>query len=226
MMLAARPDVLHRVWDFLGAEYIRTDIDLALQSHALKEQFNNWVFDIRADERGRKIFETVHLYCTLAHPELSGRLQGALELLKLQCVNKDLRTKCLDVLKATRVDLYEFVNASRPIQIPAISPDYGKKLRSCHRHILQQALRLDFVYEEQNECLRRLEFLQNSFRQLMWKKQVRLLTWRALKRHKEAVQKRMYKGEVFSWEECVDWWGAWYEISTLYEWFMQLEREG
>ena len=39
-----------------------------------------------------------------------------------------------------------------------------------------------------------------------------------------SVHKRIYKGEVFNWEECVDLWGYHYEISKLYEWFVQLKK--
>ena len=52
----------------------------------------------------------------------------------------------------------------------------------------------------------------------------RLQTWKTLESQQESVHKRMYKGEVFNWEECVDLWGYHYEISKLYEWFVQLKK--
>ena len=223
-MIQARTVVVNSVWEFLGAEYIRSDTDLALQSHALTNQFHNWAFDVLTDERARRGFEAEHFYSTLAHPNLTGRLQGALDILELQCVNKHLRAKCLEVLKVKKVDLYEFVNASRPVQLPTISPTFPCKLRNIKGTILKQAFRLGVMDKEQHECIRRLESLEDSFRQLRRMGQVRVQTWRKLKHHKGAIGKRMYKEEIFNWEECVDWWSSYYEISTLYEWFTQLEK--
>ena len=224
MIRAARTVVLNSVSEFLRAEYIRSDIDLALQSHALTEQFHNWAFDVLTNERARRRFEVEHFYSTLAHPNLTGRLQGALDILELQCVNKHLRAKCSEVLKLKKVHLYEFVNASRPVQLPTISPTFPCKLRNIKGTILKQAFRLGVMDKEQHECIRRLESLEDSFRQLRRMGQVRVQTWRKLKHHKGAIGKRMYKEEIFNWEECVDWWSSYYEISTLYEWFTELEK--
>ena len=223
MIQAWRSVVLQRVCDFLGAEYIRSDIDLALQSEALKEQFNKWVFHVLSDERAGRRFENVHFYSTLAHPELSCRLKGARDILELQYVNKVLQMKCLEVLKLKQINAYELVCASQPVQIPAISLNFGSILRKTRFKLEKQTV-CALSYEEQRECIRKLRFLEDSFRQLLFLKRMRLLKWRALKGRKEAVQKRMYNGEVFSWEECVDWWGYYYEISALYEWFIQLEK--
>ena len=120
MMLAVDIVVLLWIWDFLGAVYIGSDIHLALQSHAVERQFNNWVFHVLIDEQVRCMFENVDFFCAPVHPCVSGRLKGSLDLLKLRCVNKDINTRCLDVLKARSVVVYELVCASRPIRIPSI----------------------------------------------------------------------------------------------------------
>ena len=221
MMPALKPVVLHRVWDFLGAEYIRSDIHLALQSHAVEEEFNNWMSHVVIDE----YFETVHFYSTSAHPELSGRLQGALNLLDLRYVNKDLQKKCIDLLKKKGVALYDIVYASRPVLFHAVSPDYGGVFKAKRRNLEKIAFQNRFIGEQQRERICRLESLEDRFNNLISMHKERLQTWKTLKSQKEPVHKRMYKAEVFSWEECVDWWGYYYEISMLYEWFMQLEKE-
>ena len=97
--------VLLWIWEFLGAVYIGSDIHLALQSHAVERQFNNWVFHVLINEQARRVFETVDCVSIEAHPELSDRLQGALDLLVLRCVNKDLQERCLDLLKVKEVVL-------------------------------------------------------------------------------------------------------------------------
>ena len=119
MLLAFEFIVLLSIWDFLGAVHITSDIHLALQSHAVERQFSNWVFHVLIDERGRRLLETVDFFSAPAHVFLSGRLQGALDLLVLRCVNRDLRFKCLACLEARGVVLHEFVCASRPVQFPS-----------------------------------------------------------------------------------------------------------
>ena len=108
MTLAVDPVVLLWIWDFLGAVYITSDIHLALQSHAVERQFNNWVFHVLIDEQARRFFETVDFFSAPAHVFLSGRLQGALDLLVLRCVNKDLKIRCLGLLQMKDVMLTGF----------------------------------------------------------------------------------------------------------------------
>jgi len=95
MMLAVKPIVLHCVWNVLGAEHIRSNIYLAMQSHAVEEKFNNWLSQVLINESARRYFEIIHFYSTLTHTELSGRLQNTLKLMDLRCVNKDLQIKFL-----------------------------------------------------------------------------------------------------------------------------------
>ena len=135
MNLVLKPVVLQRVWDFLGAEYIRSDIHLALQSHAVEEEFNNLVSHVLNDDLARRYFDSVHFYSsTLAHPELSGRLQGALNLWDLGCVNKDLQEKCIKLLKVNGVALDDVVcantNSDQPNRQPSIWQKHVKSIKS------------------------------------------------------------------------------------------------
>ena len=224
-MLALKPVVLHRVWDFLGAEYIRSDIHLALQSHAIEEKFNNLVSHVLNDDLARRYFDSVHFYSsTLAHPELSGRLQGALNLWDLGCVNKDLQEKCIQLLKVNGVALDDVVCASRPVLFHDVSQHYGHFLKAKRRFLVRLAFQNGSFTEQERERLRGLEFLEDRYKNLISMQWERLQTWKTLESQQESVHKRMYKGEVFNWEECVDLWGYHYEISKLYEWFVQLKK--
>ena len=224
MNLAMKPVVLQRVWDFLGGEYIRSDIHLALQSHAVEEEFNNCVSRILNDDVARRYFDSVHFYSTLAHPELSGRLQGALNLWDLGCVNKDLQENCKDLLKVNRVALDDIVRASRPVLFHGVSRHYGNFLKAKRRSLMRLAFQNVSLTEQQREQICGLESIEDGFKNLISMHKERLQTWKTLESRQESVHKRMYKGEVFNWEECVDSWGYHYEISKLYEWFIQLKK--
>ena len=104
------------VWSFLGAHYITTDIHLALQTHAVERQFNNWIFHVLMHVQARQIFEFVHFHSFPAHPRLTRRLQGALDLVALRCVNQDFYLRSTAVLQIRNVDLHELVLASRPVR--------------------------------------------------------------------------------------------------------------
>ena len=224
MMLKLNPFVLHRVWDFFGAEYIRSDIHLALQSHAVEEEFINWVSHVLSDDVARRYFETVHFYSTFAHPELSSRLQCSLNLLDLRYVNKDLQKTCINLLKVKGVALCDIVCASRPVLFHTVSRNHGHVLTAIRRALQRIAFQNGFLREQQRERICRLESLEDQLKNLISMHKERLQTWVSLKSQEESFQKRMYKGEIFNWEECVDWWRYYYEISKLYEWFMQLEK--
>ena len=177
MSLTVDPILLLWIWDFLGAVYITCDIHLALQSHAVERQFNNWVFHVLIDERVRRLFETLVFSSAPAHVFLSDRLQGALDFLVLRCVNRDLQSKCLDCLKARGVDLSEFVWASRPIQLPSNGfADFRSALRDVREVLLYNYVRNGFLDdlnqhedEELIEQVFRVRLLENELERLIYK---------------------------------------------------------
>ena len=48
--------------------------------------------------------------------------------------------------------------------------------------------------------------------------------FKKLKRKKKEARTRRYNGEVFTWMECAERWGFYYEMSELASWFNQLEK--
>ena len=108
-------DGLLCVWNLLGAYNILSDIRLAMQTHALERQFNNWIFHVLLHDKLGEYFETVQFYNFPAHPELTGRLHEALALLRLRCVNRKLWRHCTYVSERSGIVLHEFVCASRPV---------------------------------------------------------------------------------------------------------------
>ena len=221
-MLAVNPVVLRYVWDFLSAEY--SDIHLALQSHAVEAQFNNWVLHFVTDELDRRIYEHWDFFRTLAQPEIPGRLQGVLDLLNMRCVNRVLLLQWSTLLKVKGVALYDLICASRPVQIPAVFVDFRHILRGKRRNIERCAFRNGGLREHQRERLCRWRLLEASFGELMSVNEERLQTWNSLHHQKIPVYNRLFKGKEFSWKQCVKRWGYYYEISSLYEWFVQLEK--
>ena len=105
------------MWHFLGANHITSDIQLALQTHAAERQFLNWIFHVLLHDKLRVYFEPVDFYIAPAHPRLTGRLQGALDLLALRCVNLDMRAQCTNVVQTKGIVLHEFVRASSPVHL-------------------------------------------------------------------------------------------------------------
>ena len=176
MIFEVHPLFLHDLWDYLGAEYIQTDIRLALQSHAIERRFNNWVFHALMDEVAQRVFRTVDPYCTPAHLHLSRRLQGALTLLMLRCVNKNLHDRCKDLLDKKDVCIHEFVCTSRTIHFPRnISPDIRDVLRSIRRNLERQQFLNCFrggvsqhEEEQQRERICRLRLLEVSLDQFIF----------------------------------------------------------
>lgn len=103
------------VWSFLGANHITRDIQLALQTHAVERQFNNWFLHVLLHDELREFFESVHFHNFPAHPRVTRRLQGALDLLVLRCANHYTRKLCTVALETSGVVLHEFVCASRSV---------------------------------------------------------------------------------------------------------------
>ena len=102
------------MWDFLGAIHITYDIHVAMQTHGVERQFNNWLFHVLLHEELQS-FAHVHFYSRPAHPRLTARLQRAVDFLVLRCVNQDLRNRCTIALQTRGVVLHEFVCASRRV---------------------------------------------------------------------------------------------------------------
>ena len=48
--------------------------------------------------------------------------------------------------------------------------------------------------------------------------------FKKLKRKKREARTRRYNGEVFTWMECAERWGFYYEMGELASWFNQLEK--
>ena len=143
--------VLLWIWDFLGAVFIRSDMYIALQSHAVERQFNNWAFHVLINEQARRVFETIESFSIEAHPEISQRLQNAFDLLVLRCVNKDLRERCSDLLEAKEVVLHEFVCVSRPVLWPwKIISEIRHKLNDVRRREERQGS-LDDLLDGRNK---------------------------------------------------------------------------
>ena len=116
MQLVLDHDGLLTVWTFLGAHCITSDIQLALQTHALERQFHNWLFHVLLHNQLRTYFQSVYFHGFLAHPHLTYRLQGALDLLVLRCANQNLRARCTLALATKGVRIHELLCASRPVQ--------------------------------------------------------------------------------------------------------------
>ena len=233
MNLVLKPVVLQRVWDFLGAEYIRSDIHLALQSHAAERQFNNWMFHVLINEQTRHVFETVDFFPALAHPELSGRLQGALDLLVLRCVNKDLQIRCLGLLQMKDVILNEFFCASRPVQCPwKIISEIRNLLSDVRQREERQEFRNDVLggisedkEDQQRKRICRLRSLETSLERLIpMNVTIALKTLYYEPTPQKMHKRRMFNGEIFDWMQCVERWGYDYEVNELYQWFVQLKK--
>ena len=177
MIFEVHPLFLHDLWDYLGAEYIQTDIRLALQSHAIERQFNNWVFHALMDEVAQRVFRTVDPYCTPAHLHLSWKLQSALTLLMLRCVNKKLQKRCEDLLKEKDVCIHEFLCASRTIHFPRnISPIIRDVLRGIRRNQERQGFLNSFrggvsqqEEQQQRDRVCRLRMLEDSLDQFIFR---------------------------------------------------------
>ena len=88
---------------------------IALQTHAVERQFNNWFFHVLLHDHLR-YFESVFFESLLVHPLLTQRLQSALDLLKLQCVNQDLRTQCTAILHTQGIVVADIISAARPVR--------------------------------------------------------------------------------------------------------------
>ena len=101
------------LWRFLGAQCIVSDVQLALQTNAAARQFYNWMHlmltgtqtwaHVRLSPRARR----------LAHPRLTARLRGALELLVLREACQSLRRQCDLVLDLAHVRVQDLLIASR-----------------------------------------------------------------------------------------------------------------
>ena len=118
MMLSALDHgILLYVWNLLGAYYIRSDIHLALQTHAAERQFHNWLFHVLLHDQLHEYYESMKFNTWSAHTTVTDRLRGALDLLVLRCVNRDLRTRCTAALDTKGVVLYDLVLASRPVRL-------------------------------------------------------------------------------------------------------------
>ena len=115
MQLSLIHSVLLCVWNFLGAEFITTDIHLALQSHAVERKFKQWFFHILLHEELRHCAKIPYQSWPL-HPRLTERLQGAIELLFLRSVNRDLQRRCTNALTSKGIVLHDLVYASRPVR--------------------------------------------------------------------------------------------------------------
>ena len=103
----------------------------------------------------------------------------------------------MNLCVSTRFTVKQFA----PVLFHAVSGHYG--------HVL--AFKNGFLREQQRERIYRLEFLEDRFKNLILMHEEKLQTWKTLKSQEEPVHKRIYKGEVFNWEECVDWWGYYYK---------------
>ena len=163
MMMAVDSVVLLWVWDFLGAVYIRSDLHLALKSNAVEREFNNWVFHVLTDEQVRHMFENMNLFCAQIHADVTSRLQRALDLLALRCVNKDSKENCKKLLKAKKVRLHELVCASREVRIPhIIFANVRNVLSDVRRREVRELLVVvsQREEEEQRDRIRRLRLLE------------------------------------------------------------------
>ena len=154
------------MWDFLGAIHITYDIHVAMQTHGVERQFNNWLFHVLLHEELQS-FAHVHFYSRPAHPRLTARLQRAVDFLLLRCVNQDLRNRCTIALQTRGVVLHEFVCASREVNLPDLRitnlplyvsyefttyEDIRTVFRRVRRHLEEQ-------HEKRDECLRLLEIM-------------------------------------------------------------------
>ena len=106
-------DVLVLVWRFLGAEYITSDLQLALQNHAATRQFYNWIFQMSTSAKTWPYFSVWEFSSFPAHPLVTARLQGALTLVFLRAVDRSLPEKCELVFINKKVRIHELVLAAR-----------------------------------------------------------------------------------------------------------------
>ena len=223
------------VWDFLGAMYIKSDLHLALQSHAAERQFNNWIFHALIDEQVRHVFDTIDFFSSPAHPCLSARLQNTkLTLLVLRCLNKDLREKSLPLLQMKDVDPYDFVCASRNIEFPCrILSQLRNLLNDVRRREEREEFRNYFIdgirqdeKDQQRKRICKLQLLEDSLEKLIPMSVAIVLK---VLYYEEMPQTqafhRVFNGQVFTWMQCVERWGHDFETSELYEWFVQLELQ-
>ena len=167
-LIALSTDVLLWIWDFLGAVFITSDIHLALQSHAVERQFNNWAFHVLLDDQARHFFETLDFFSAPAHVFLTDRLQGALDLLVLRCVNRYLQNKCFTCLEVRRVVLYEFVCASRPVQFPCnVFADIRNVLRNVRVILLYNYIRTGENRCEEEQQRERIRLFEDELERLI-----------------------------------------------------------
>ena len=226
--------LLQWVWDFLGAVYIKSDLVIALQSHAAERQYNNWVFHTLIDDEARRVFDTVNFFSRLAHPCLSARMQDARQALYvLRCVNKDLKTRSLNLLKERDIDPYDFICASRPIEFPCtIITQLRNLLNDLRRRKEKEEFQKNILEgvrqdgeDQQRERICRLRLLEDSLERLI-PMNVRIAL--SILYYEQLPQTpafhRMFNGEIFSWMQCVERWGHDFETGELYEWFAQLEK--
>ena len=87
-----------------------------MQTHAVERQFKNLIFNILLLDQCR-YFNTIHLYSFNAHNELTRRLQDALDLLAIRCVDQNLQRRCTYALDMMGVVLHECVCSSRPVHL-------------------------------------------------------------------------------------------------------------
>ena len=106
-------DVLVLVWRFLGAEYITSDLQLALQNHAATRQFYNWIFQMSTSAKTWPYFSVWEFSSFPAHPLVTARLQGALTLVFLRAVDRSLPEKCKLVFINKKVRIHELVLAAQ-----------------------------------------------------------------------------------------------------------------
>ena len=119
MGLALHDDGLLTVWSFAGANTITSDIYSAEETHDVESGFIDWIFHVRLQcyDKVREYFELAHFRYGQANPSLTGKLRGALNIiLRLRCVNQDLRTQCSSALHKKGVVLHELFCACQPVR--------------------------------------------------------------------------------------------------------------
>ena len=97
------------LWRFLGAEFISSDLELALHAHTAARQFYNWGFHMATCAKTWTHSPGLLFKAFPAHQCLTTRLQGALDLLVLRGVSKIFRQCCDLVLDLTRVHINDLL---------------------------------------------------------------------------------------------------------------------